>query len=282
MHSASALERFGRVLCAPVYQPVVGFTRPQANPFSGLLSDGAGNFWGTTYNGGASAGGTVFKVNSTTGVLTTVIEFDDNTNKGKQPIGGLVSDGAGNFWGTTWLGGANNDGTVFKINVSTGVLTTVVEFTGNGAANKGAGPTAGLVSDGMGNLWSVTNFGGASNDGTVFKINITTGVLTTVAVFDNNITKGKSPFGALVDDGAGTCWGTTEVGGANGSGTVFKINANTGMLITVVQFTGTNGTLPDAPLVSDGAGSRVNLEYRSIVAQAATERGTPEIASSVV
>ena len=63
------------------------------------------------------------------------------------PATGLVSDGAGNFWGTTWRGGLNENGTVFKINASTGVLTTVVEFTVDGAANKGAGPTAGLVSD---------------------------------------------------------------------------------------------------------------------------------------
>ncbi|MCE9519393.1 MAG: hypothetical protein K8R87_07570 [Verrucomicrobia bacterium] len=106
-----------------------------ANPMAGLVSDGAGNLWGTTSRGGAGDFGTVFKIDQATGVLTTVVEFTDNgeNNKGRYPYAGLVNDGAGNLWGTTAQGGSKSMGTVFKIAQATGVLTTVVEFCGNEA-----------------------------------------------------------------------------------------------------------------------------------------------------
>jgi uncharacterized repeat protein (TIGR03803 family) len=62
-------------------------------------------------------------VNATSGVLTTFAEFtgDGAIYKGGQPRAGLTSDGAGNFWGTTTVGGEFNAGTVFKVNASTGI-----------------------------------------------------------------------------------------------------------------------------------------------------------------
>ncbi|MCE9519392.1 MAG: hypothetical protein K8R87_07565 [Verrucomicrobia bacterium] len=149
----------------------------RSRPVAALVSDGAGNLWGTTSGGDdlkneGDNHGTVFKIARDTGVLTTVVKFTGNgaSNKGSTPKAGLVSDGAGNLWGTTTSGGANKGGTIFKIAQATGVLTTVVEFTFNGASNKGSAPCAGLVNDGAGNFWGTTKFGGKSGNGTVFKI----------------------------------------------------------------------------------------------------------------
>jgi uncharacterized repeat protein (TIGR03803 family) len=239
-----------------------GLTNRGANPSGGLVSDGAGYFWGTTSGGGANGFGTVFKVNAVTGVLTTLVHFTSNgpANKGQNPSGDLVSDGAGFFWGTTSAGGSSNLGTVFKVDASTGTLATLIQFTGNGATNKGANPLAGLVGDGAGYFWGTTSAGAANNFGTVFKINANTGALSTLVEFTGNGTtnKGAKPRASLVNDGAGYFWGTTERGGPDNRGTVFKINTSTGALTTLVEFTHNGainkGSLPYAGLVSDGAG----------------------------
>jgi uncharacterized repeat protein (TIGR03803 family) len=104
-----------------------------------LVSDGVDFLWGTTNRGGANGNGTIFKVSASTGLLTTILDFDRNgtKNRGAHPRGKMISDGAGNFWGTTREGGTFDNGTVFKVNEATGVLTTVIEFEENGTNNKG-------------------------------------------------------------------------------------------------------------------------------------------------
>jgi uncharacterized repeat protein (TIGR03803 family) len=76
-------------------------------------------------------------------------------------------DSAGNLYGTTSLGGANNFGTVFKISVD-GTESVLHSFAG--APTDGAYPRAGLVMDSDGNFYGTTNEGGANGGGTVFKI----------------------------------------------------------------------------------------------------------------
>ena len=242
-------------------------TNKGSNPYSELLSDGAGFFWGTTLNGGANDDGTIFKINASSGALTTVVSFTSSgtNNKGNAPYAGLVSDGSGFFWGTTLYGGASNCGTAFKINTITGQLTTVIEFSNNGTTNKGRSPYAGLVKDEVGFFWGTTASGGANDLGTLFKINASSGVLTTLVEFSGNgtINKGSLPYARLISDGAGAFWGTASSGGANGGGTVFKISADTGTLVTLVNFTGNGandkGSSTMAGLVNDGAGSLLGV-----------------------
>jgi uncharacterized repeat protein (TIGR03803 family) len=166
----------------------------------------------------------------------------------------LVSDGAGNFWGTTGGGGANEDGTVFKINVSTGAMTTVVDFAGSGTGgNRGIQPQGALVSDGAGNFWGTTESGGANGAGTIFQVNASTGAITTLVDFANSTTgvnRGANPEAALVSDGAGNFWGTTYAGGTLGQGTIFEVNMSTGAITTVFDFTGATGAVPGAESMS--------------------------------
>jgi uncharacterized repeat protein (TIGR03803 family) len=241
-----------------------GPTNTGAHCRAELYNDGAGYFWGTTREGGASNDGTIFKVNANTGLLTNLVQFNRNEaiHNGAEPRAGLVSDGAGYLWGTTTLGGAFNAGTVFKVNASTGILTTAVEFSGNGATNKGRIPIAGLISDGAGFLWGTTTSGGTNEMGTVFKVNASTGALSTVAEFipplgAPNIA--PQPNARLISDGAGWFRGTTTWGGALALGTLFAVNATTGELATLFEFTGeglaNRGSRPLAGLVSVGDGS---------------------------
>lgn len=251
---------------AAVPTPMVDFGTsaqvPGGYSYTGLTSDGAGNLWGVTQGGGPSGSGTVFKMNATTGAIETVVIFSGNgpANKGAYPSGALVSDGVGFFWGTTVQGGAGNRGTLFKLNAATGELTTLVEFTGNGATDRGANPYGALASDSQGNFWGSTAGGGMDGFGTIFKFHPGTGVLTTLIDFTNIIgaNRGANPWGALVNDGAGSFWGTTQAGGAGDFGTIFKIDENTGTLTTILDFTRTGavnkGASPSAPLFYDGAG----------------------------
>src|SRR2546423_489003 len=93
------------------------------------------------------------------------------SNTGEHPYASLVQGGDGNFYGTTQQGGASGNGTVFRM-TPVGGLTTLVEFTGNGASNKGSAPYAGLVQGSDGNFYGTTANGGASGFGTIFKISM--------------------------------------------------------------------------------------------------------------
>jgi uncharacterized repeat protein (TIGR03803 family) len=185
-----------------------------ANPLSGVIRDAAGNLFGTTTLGGASGYGTVFKVDNI-GMETVLHSFTGGAD-GMYPYAGLVPNGV-DLYGTTNLGGAFNYGTVFKLD-KTGTETVLHTFT-NGA--DGGQPVAGLIRDATGNLYGTTYSGGASNNGTVFKLD-TTGKETVLHSFTGGW-NGFGPFGGVVRDAAGNLYGTTNYGGALGHGTVYKI-----------------------------------------------------------
>jgi uncharacterized repeat protein (TIGR03803 family) len=256
--------------------PISGTNDRGGIPISALVSDGAGNLWGTTSESGAYNGGTVFAVNPSTGIINTLDDFGSSstgTNRGAGPSGPMMSDGAGpggsavNFWGTTYLGGLASAGTVFVVDASTGYISTVAEFANSAdlmVGNRGSGPQGGLVSDGTGYYWGTTSSGGATNNGTVFKIQASSGTISTLVDFEYSTDTGKEdrggkPQAGLVSDGAGYLWGTTYEGGKNSVGTVFKVDLS-GTIHTVVDFSlydpaDDRGAGPESALVSDGAGN---------------------------
>ena len=177
--------------------------------------------------------------------FTLLYSFD--LTDGADPWAGLVQATDGNFYGTTYQGGANGAGTVFKITAG-GVLTTLHSFDGT----DGADPFAGLVQATDGSFYGTTYYGGAgSGYGTVFKITAG-GVLTRLHSFDS--TDGANPHAELVQATDGNFYGTTYNGGANAAGTVFKITAG-GVLTTLHRFDFTDGAYPRARLVQATDGS---------------------------
>src|ERR1019366_4208049 len=94
-------------------------------------------------------------------VLTSLYSFTGG-NDGGNPQAGLVQGSDGNLYGTTYGGGTNGDGTVFKISTG-GAYTSLYSFSGG---NDGASPWAGLVQGSDGNLYGTT-YGGV---GSVFRI----------------------------------------------------------------------------------------------------------------
>jgi uncharacterized repeat protein (TIGR03803 family) len=226
-------------------------------PFSGLIADTAGNFYGTTYVRGTGCPpygcGTVFKI--TSAGEETVLHNFEGAPDGDNPYADLVRDTAGNLYGTTATGGDVGAGTVFKI-ATNGQETVLYSFTGT---NDGGLPFAGLVLDGAGNLYGTALIGGTSGQGTVFKVD-PTGTETVLYNFCSqpSCADGSQPYAALVRDSAGNLYGTTESGGANQAGTVFKLNSK-GQEIVLHSFCSlpgcADGGYPSAGLARDSAGN---------------------------
>ncbi len=185
----------------------------------------------------------LYTIGSPAVILNSLVSFTGAN--GNSSEAGLVQGSDGNFYGTTYSGGSNGDGTVFQMTPA-GVLTTLVSFTGANGAN----PYAGLVQGSDGNFYGTTYSGGSNGDGTVFQMT-PAGVLTTLVSFTG--ANGANPYASLVQGSDGNFYGTTYSGGSNGDGTVFQMTP-AGVMTTLVSFTGANGANSYAGLVqgSDG------------------------------
>jgi uncharacterized repeat protein (TIGR03803 family) len=180
---------------------------------------------------------------------------------GSGPMAGLIQDKAGNLYGTTYLGGSHDLGTVFKI-APDGTESVIYSFRGVGS-NDGANPQAGLTPDADGNLYgtTLTDGKGGNTSGTVFKISPDgkEKILHSFTGFGDGV-DGAEPMAGVILDGAGNLYGTTsEGGGANcpgGCGTVFRISADghEKVLHAFDSFDRKDGGNPQAPLLlgSDG------------------------------
>jgi uncharacterized repeat protein (TIGR03803 family) len=234
-------------------------------PGAGLVQATDGNLYGTTALGGANNNcapytgcGTIFKI-TPSGTLTTLYSFcsESGCTDGFRPEAGLVQATNGNFYGTTYYGGAKGNiscpygcGTVFEITPG-GTLTTLYSFCSKPGCADGSSPSSGLVQATDGNLYGTTDEGGANSCiiggtsygcGTVFKI-IPSGTLTTLYSFcsQNSCADGSSPSSGLVQDTNGKFYGTTSGGGANNDGTVFSLSVGLGPFVETQPTSGSMG-----------------------------------------
>ncbi|MGZ5551997.1 MAG: choice-of-anchor tandem repeat GloVer-containing protein, partial [Chthoniobacterales bacterium] len=213
-----------------------------ATPFGALVEGTNGTFYGTTYVGGAEADGTVFKV-TTDGTpagttFTSLHSFPTQSGGmnvgGANPTAGMVSSGDGNFIGTTFSGGANSRGTIFKITPA-GDFTTLYEFTvATGGECRGK-----FVRDSSGVFYGTSTTG--LGQGAVFQV-VTDGTAagTQVSVLYNFSTLPDDSDGAALGSGVaidseGDLYGMTDLGGANSNGTLFRLTPN-GPLTTLHAF----------------------------------------------
>jgi uncharacterized repeat protein (TIGR03803 family) len=235
-------------------------------PWGGLIFDAAGNLYGTTADGGVHKGGTVFELAPATGGGWTeyVLHNFGGGTDGAEPSSGLITDAAGNLYGTTTLGGAHGDGTAFELTPVTGAGWTEKMLHSFSGTTDGSQPYAGLTFDAAGNLYGTTVYGGAYNGGTVFELTPQSGgqwagkVLHAFGEVNANGVSTYEPYGGVVFDQAGDLYGTTYYGGGNGGGTVYELTPSTGggwRETPVRNFGGTGGSQPLAGVVIDAAGN---------------------------
>ncbi len=231
-------------------------------PEAGLIEDASGNFYGTTSAGGATiilngyttTGGAAFKLTPkgdgsySESVLYNFCSQSGCTD-GLGPSTSLIEDASGNLFGTTWQGGANCQygydgagcGTVFKLvqngdgGYSENVLYSFCAQGGTGCPD-GYAPSSGVIEDASGNLFGTTFDGGVydvyGDGGTVFELTpsglgYTETVLYSFCAQNSPTiacTDGESPQGGVIEDASGNFYGTSDGGGPNYYGTVFKLS----------------------------------------------------------
>ncbi len=230
-----------------------------AKPFGGLTYLN-GTFYGTTQQGGVRNCGTVFTV-TPSGTKRTLYSFKCGGKDGSYPRSDLadVSDA---LYGTTYMGGASNLGTVYTITTS-GTERLLHSFKGGA---DGARPFSTLT-DLDGTLYGTTVSGGGSgNFGIVFKI-ATSGAEKVLYRFKGGA-DGAQPVAGLTAAN-GLLYGTTRAGGVDDKGTVFKITTSGAENVLYSFKGGTDGNAPDAPLLDVGG-----IFYGTTVAGGTTNSGT--------
>lgn len=195
-------------------------------PFAGLVRDSAGNLYGATTAG--DFGSTIFKLspNVSGGYDFSVLHTFTQATEGDVIYGTLLLDAAGNLYGTTFSGGINGGGTVFKL-APDGNLSVLHTFGSD--PSDGGNSWCALVMDSSGNLFGTTEGGGAHGHGTVFKLTpdgnggYNESVLHS---FASGNTDGEAPYAGVTLDSQGNLFGITTAGGIGGHGAVFKLRPN--------------------------------------------------------
>jgi uncharacterized repeat protein (TIGR03803 family) len=248
----NGLDHSGLLSQSPTFSVLYTFTGGTDgwSPNSGLIADSAGNFYGTTWVGGAYGFGELFKLN-TAGEFTVLYSFKGGAD-GAYPRGVTLGRN-GNLFGTTWRGGPSDEGTVFQVNVA-GKERVLYSFSGG---PDGGEPTAGRVAlDPDGNIYGTTFWGGAGVLGVVFKVDAT-GHESVIYNFPGGA-DGAYPEAGLIRDAAGNLYGTAISGGTCwyylGCGVVFKLDPF-GNYTVLHRFTGYDGMGPEADLIRDADGN---------------------------
>lgn len=185
-----------------------------------------GKLYGMSVGGGAHGRGNVFELGPD-GTVATLYSFSGGFD-GYAPAGALVEGTDGNLYGVTAhnrIGNFEFYGTMFKI-TTTGLLTTLYPLN----YTDGSYPAAGLIQSSDGNFYGVTEFGGVSGNGTLFRLS-PRGTFTKLADLDGTDT-GAHPRSALVEGVDGSFYGSTSSGGPGGGGTVFKLSITSPLQIT--------------------------------------------------
>jgi uncharacterized repeat protein (TIGR03803 family) len=280
-----AMLRFGCALVATLaiditpafaraYSVLYAFQPPPREPSGKLLELADGFFLGTSQRGGAFNQGSIYLLyRRADNTWSTFVVHSFSGPDGRWPAAGIMRASDGNFYGTTTVGGAHDEGTVFRLSQS-GRVTVVHSF----SRPNGAEPSELLIEAPDGSLWSTTANGGRPSPefgfGTIFRIT-KAGSLTTMHRF--NVDDGQYP-NALVDGGDGFFYGTTLFGGADpdSAGTLFRIDV-VGALTTLHDFShdirpsdltiGTDGFLYASStrggIVTEPGGDGVGVVFRA-------------------
>ncbi len=218
-------------------------------PAAPVLEAGDGMLYGTTLAGGISNFGTVFKM-SRDGSSFAVLHHFSGDSDGATLYGSLIEGSDGYLYGTTYIANGTTRGTIFKLDKNGGHYAIIHTFTG---IPDGQQPECRLLKGSDGALYGGTPFGGATGLGTVFKVNEDGSGYTIIRNFTGG-SNGPGPNSGLIEGSDGMLYGSAELGGSGGGGTIFKLDRNGGGFAVIHSFTnsGTGLRTPAGELVEAG------------------------------
>jgi uncharacterized repeat protein (TIGR03803 family) len=214
-------------------------------PFGPLALSGT-ILYGMTSKGGANGIGCAFKINTDGTGYSKLLDFNGNVN-GNDPEGSFVISGTV-LYGMTQTGGTNDRGCIFSINTDGTGYSKLLDCSGtvNGSNPRGSLVLSGSV------LYGMAKVGGTKNMGCIYSIN-TDGTGYSKLMDFNGTANGSEPMGSLTLSGT-VLYGLTQGGGANNSGSIFKINTNGTGYTKLLDFnTGTSGYAPRGSLTLSGS-----------------------------
>ncbi len=241
-----------------------------AYPWSTLTMDAKGNLYGTTKVGGNEGSGVVFELSPLEqGAWTEAVIYNFCSDKvdnecldGSQPLAGVVLDGKGNIYGTTYVGGNDDEGVAYELSPQSGGWAETVlhsfcsDYNGTTCLD-GSFPECALVFDEAGNLYGTTASGGTQRGvaaGTLFQLSSGTNGWKETVLANFGYPGGAGALSAPTFDTSGNLYGPLGKGGAQSDGALFQWNHSTAKL-REVSFDGSNGQTPIGEvLVSRGRG----------------------------
>ena len=222
-------------------------------PAGGLVRDSKGRLFGTASQGGVNFDccGLIFMLTPTKSGWEETILYRFSGPDGLEPVSNLLLDAKGNLYGITYVGGASNLGTVFRLSPSgsSWKLTTLHTFTGTGDG----GRPLGILFDAAGNIFGNTQYGRTTANpcGEVFELSFSGGSWRehTLHSFSGKSGDGCEPSSSFVFDGSGGFYGVASIGGIDNGGTVYHFSQSGGVWTesTLYRFTrGDDGGTPEA------------------------------------
>ena len=254
-----------------------GATDAQA-PQGALIQGSDGNLWGTSYQGGTTESGAVFKM-TTAGKVTVVHLFEacGLGTTGCNPSAGLVQGTDGNYYGTALSGGTNNQGVVFKVTPG-GAYTVLHNF--SETVDNGGYPELPLTLGTDGNFYGIASgcFGGGCSNADIFKIT-SKGVFTDLYNFPNLGGNNNSiPETPLLLGTDGTFYSTTYEG-TDDAGSVFTLVDGQKAFASLVVTSGTVGS--QIGILGQGFSSSSVVKFNGVAATKVTLTGTTFLTATV-
>lgn len=222
--------------------------------------------------------------------LTILHSFSASENgaDGSEPFAGVTFDQQGRIYGTTYFGGSNGNGVVYRlVHEGEGWVVSPIYSFGTLAGHDGIYPYARVVFGPDGRLYGTTSYGGAEGYGTVFSLRPPATACTSALCpwletilynFTGSADGAYPQFGDLIFDQAGNIYGTTYAGGSSNEGVVFKLTpSGSGWTESVLwNFGGSSGCCPYGGVTFDSAGNLYGTTEGTVYELSPTQSGWTE------
>jgi uncharacterized repeat protein (TIGR03803 family) len=216
----------------------------------GSLTLSGSTLYGTTYSGGDNDRGVIFKIETDGTGFSLLREFAGGADDGMRPNRSLTLSGS-TLYGTTYFGGDDGLGVIFKMETDGTGFSLLHEFAGG--ADDGQYPDCSLTLNGS-ILYGMTRNGGDDGRGVIFKIDTDGTGFSLLHEFAGGADDGRNPEGSLTLSGS-TLYGMTVFGGDDDLGVIFKIGTDGTGFTLVHEFAGgvDDGLRPRSSLILSGS-----------------------------